>query len=124
MSLPPSSEASHPTRELTADLGPIAATVPSVAALAAPAAPVVPELRDLNARRLTSLTPGATAVLHQVCDTRCHEVLRALGLAGGAPFRVCRQGDPCIIQVRSTRIGLSRSVADGVLVTEHHGVPV
>mgnify|MGYP001335412555 CR=1 FL=1 len=34
----------------------------------------------------------------------------------GARLRVCRLGDPCIIQVRSTRIGFSRAVAQSVFV--------
>lgn len=73
---------------------------------------------------LTALQPGATAVLQEVCDSRSCAVLRSLGLMGGARFRLCRVGDPCIIQVRSTRIGLSRAVADAVNVTSADGVPV
>lgn len=72
---------------------------------------------------LTALQPGAMAVLHEVCDSRSCAVLKSLGLTGGSRFRVCRMGDPCIIQVRSTRIGLSREVADSVLVMAA-GAPV
>jgi Fe2+ transport system protein FeoA len=56
--------------------------------------------------RLLDLAPGTTAILRQV-----------LGLTDGARLRVCRLGDPCIIQVRSTRIGLSKAVAQSVFVT-------
>lgn len=87
---------------------------------AGPAAEVV----SPRAVPLTSLQPGATAVLQEVCDSRSCAVLRSLGLMGGARFRLCRLGDPCIIQVRSTRIGLSRAVADSVTVTTADGVPV
>lgn len=73
---------------------------------------------------LTTLSPGTMAVLHEVCDSRSCALLRSLGLTGGSRFRVCRMGDPCIIQVRSTRIGLSREVADSVLVMKADGAPV
>jgi Fe2+ transport system protein FeoA len=65
---------------------------------------------------LLDLAPGTTAVLRQVRDHRSHAVLRSLGLTDGARLRICRLGDPCIIQVRSTRIGLSRVVAQSIYV--------
>jgi hypothetical protein len=34
-----------------------------------------------------------------------------MGLSESAPVRICRQGEPCIVLVRSTRVGLSRAVA-------------
>jgi Fe2+ transport system protein FeoA len=43
-------------------------------------------------------------------------LLRALGLTTRSLIRVCKAGDPCIVQVRSTRIGISREVADSILV--------
>lgn len=73
---------------------------------------------------LTQLEPGSTAVLKEVCDSRSCAVLRSLGLMGGATFRLCRVGDPCIIQVRSTRIGISKAVADSVTVTSTEAVVV
>ncbi len=66
--------------------------------------------------RLSDLSPGAFVVLREVLDSRSRDLLRALGLTDGARFRVCRRGDPCIIQVRSTRIGLSRIVAQSIYV--------
>jgi Fe2+ transport system protein FeoA len=88
--------------------------MPATTAAAVPTVSAVP---------LTTLSQGATAVLHAIADARSHAVLRSLGLTGGATFRLCRMGDPCIIQVRSTRIGLSRAVAESVLVTTA-GAPV
>lgn len=73
---------------------------------------------------LTTLAAGSTAVLHEVGDSRSCAVLRSLGLTGGARLRLCRMGDPCIIQVRSTRIGLSRAVAESVIVMATDGAPV
>jgi Fe2+ transport system protein FeoA len=66
---------------------------------------------------LLELTPGTTAVVREVLDDHSHAVLRSLGLTDGSSLRVCRLGDPCIIQVRSTRIGLSRTVAESIYVT-------
>lgn len=71
---------------------------------------------------LLDLERGAIVVLDHVGDAHAADVLRSLGLSTGARFRVCRLGDPCIIQVRTTRIGLSRVVAESVyvVVAESH----
>ena len=66
---------------------------------------------------LLDLAPGTVAVLREVVDEQSRVVLRSLGLTGGVRVRICRLGDPCIIQVRSTRIGLSKTVAQSVYVT-------
>ncbi len=31
-------------------------------------------------------------------------------------LKVCKQGDPCIVQVRATRIGISQRLAERILV--------
>jgi Fe2+ transport system protein FeoA len=69
-----------------------------------------------SAVALTEMVPGAVAELDRVTDPRSRAVLSSLGLTGGARLRLCRIGDPCIIQVRSTRIGLSKVVAESVYV--------
>ena len=67
--------------------------------------------------QLSDLDVGATARLHDVdADLESYSLLRALGLTEGSLLRVCRQGEPCIIQVRATRIGISSRVARHVLV--------
>jgi len=43
-------------------------------------------------------------------------LLRALGLTDRCLLRVCKAGEPCIVQVRQTRIGLSRELARGIFV--------
>lgn len=70
----------------------------------APAAlsPVVP---------LTSVPVGALATLHEVRDAESRTVLRSLGLHDACVMRLCKVGNPCIVQVRATRIGLSDAVA-------------
>jgi len=66
---------------------------------------------------LTELPAGATARLTATrLDTDTRELLRGLGLTDASRVQVCKPGDPFIIQVRRTRLGLSRAVADAILV--------
>ena len=66
---------------------------------------------------LTELPVGATARLHEVrLDDGAVGLLRALGLSERRNFRLCKAGEPCIVQVGSTRIGVSNSVATRILV--------
>lgn len=60
---------------------------------------------------LLDLPPGTVAVLRHVADHHSRAVLHSLGLVEGGRLRLSRVGDPCVIQVRSTRIGLSKAVA-------------
>jgi Fe2+ transport system protein FeoA len=78
---------------------------------------------------LHSLTPGQIA---RVCDQCLNDedatMLRAMGLKPGALVRVCRAGEPCIVEVLaprgggpcgcdcSTRIGLAKDLAMRVKV--------
>ena len=66
---------------------------------------------------LSALPPGtfARVLSNQLTVDDC-SLLRALGLTDHCVVRVCKTGEPCIVQVRTTRIGLARSVADGILV--------
>lgn len=69
---------------------------------------------------LTSLAPGTSCTLHATSvDRGCGDLLRALGLTDRCRLRLCKVGEPCIVQVRTTRIGLSRLVADAILVLPH-----
>jgi Fe2+ transport system protein FeoA len=67
---------------------------------------------------LSGLETGARARLldrHQLAtDEAC--LLAALGLSAGCDFVVRSGGDPCIVDVRTTRIGLARSIASRLLV--------
>jgi Fe2+ transport system protein FeoA len=67
--------------------------------------------------RLSDLPVGRTArfLAAQLAPQDC-ALLGAIGLTERCLLRVCQKGEPCIIQVRATRIGLSRAVADGILV--------
>ena len=81
-----------------------------MSALPAQAAPV-------SIIRLSDLTSGQAARLH-VTDLAPQDcaLLGALGLTDRCVLHICKVGDPCIVRVQSTRIGLARSVADGILV--------
>ena len=60
---------------------------------------------------------GATARLHDAeLDTEARELLRGLGLTDRSLLRVCKQGDPCVVQVHATRIGLTSRVARAIRV--------
>jgi Fe2+ transport system protein FeoA len=66
---------------------------------------------------LANLAVGDLARVHQAdVEDSTGRFLRAIGLTPSAQFRVCRRGEPCIIQVRSTRVGLARAVADRIMV--------
>lgn len=67
--------------------------------------------------RLSELGEGCLARLH-AANLTPHDcaLLRALGLTNRSLFRICQVGEPYIVQVRSTRIGLSRAVANGLMV--------
>jgi Fe2+ transport system protein FeoA len=68
-------------------------------------------------RRLADLPAGSVARLS------CRELsqgeaclLAAMGMTEGCRLTVRTSGDPCIVEVRSTRIGLARSVAVRLVV--------
>jgi Fe2+ transport system protein FeoA len=66
---------------------------------------------------LSDLRAGAkaTVTLRQMPKEE-GEYLAALGLTDRCALRVCRAGEPCIIQVAATRLALSRSIARCVFV--------
>lgn len=71
---------------------------------------------------VTRLTVGAEARFHgSLCERADLEIIEALGLTVQSRLRVCQAGDPWIIQVRSTRIGLAEAVARRILVIPEAG---
>jgi len=66
---------------------------------------------------LEQLTVGSLARFHatDLSPDACHQ-LRSLGLTTECQLRLCKKGEPCIVQVRSTRIGLARDVARRIFV--------
>jgi Fe2+ transport system protein FeoA len=66
---------------------------------------------------LADLAAGAVATLHDTdVEPATRRFLRAIGLTATTQLRVCRRGEPCIIQVRATRVGLARAIADRIFV--------
>lgn len=78
---------------------------------------------DRHVVPLTELEQGSTATLVEVRDEGSHGVLRAMGLTDACRLRLCKLGDPCIVQVRATRIGVSRQVAARLFVIADPQVP-
>jgi Fe2+ transport system protein FeoA len=67
--------------------------------------------------RLSDLATGARArLVHCELSTADGRLLSAMGLSTGCRLRVRKAGDPFIVEVRTTRIGLSRPVAERVWV--------
>ena len=66
---------------------------------------------------LSQLRAGTTARLHsaELAKDDC-ALLKALGLTYRCLLHVCKAGEPCIVEVKATRIGLSKSLARGVFV--------
>jgi Fe2+ transport system protein FeoA len=74
-------------------------------------------LPGLSPIQLTELSAGAQARLHaSSLGDDDFALLEALGMTRSCHFRVCKVGDPWIVQVRETRIGLAASVARQILV--------
>jgi Fe2+ transport system protein FeoA len=66
---------------------------------------------------LSALAVGSFARLHEArLDAESAGLLRALGLSSTRELRLCKAGEPCIVQVGGTRIGVSRDVASRILV--------
>ena len=66
---------------------------------------------------LSQLRAGSMARLHsaELAQDDC-ALLKALGLTDKCLLRVCKAGEPCIVEVKTTRIGLSRALARGLFV--------
>jgi Fe2+ transport system protein FeoA len=67
---------------------------------------------DASAIQLTELAAGCSAQLHRT-DLADDDfaLLEALGISRSCRLRVCQVGNPCILQVRDSRIGLAAAVA-------------
>lgn len=75
------------------------------------------ETRPAGAVPLSALPVGARAQFQTAdLDPADYALVRALGLTECCRLRVCKAGEPCIVQVRATRIGLSGVVARGIYV--------
>ena len=79
-----------------------------------------PEASPTDGRRLERLSNLATGTVARLHRRELSEgeacLLAAMGLTEGCRLVVRSSGDPCIVEVRSTRIGLARSIAERLLV--------
>lgn len=67
--------------------------------------------------QLSKLRAGVSARLHlRQLSHGENCLLAAMGLTEGCRIVVRSHGDPCIVEVKATRIGLARSVAERLLV--------
>ncbi|MCP3902469.1 MAG: ferrous iron transport protein A [Planctomycetes bacterium] len=71
---------------------------------------------------LCQLRPGdrGRVLAQDLCCDDC-ELLRAMGMGEQSTLRVCRSGEPCIIEVGGTRLGISRAMARRIMVTVENG---
>ncbi len=70
-------------------------------------------------RPLSHSPVGSHAVLHESrLDPEDHQLLEAMGLVGNCILRVLNQGNPCVVAVGDTRMGLARSLAENILVRD------
>lgn len=87
------------------------------------AKPAAAPVADGPRLSLTQLKPGQTArIQHADLEDDDAALLRAMGLRPAAFVRMCRAGEPCIVEVFpggvtscACRIGLARPLADRVL---------
>jgi len=72
---------------------------------------------DPVAISLTQLGRGQCATFYKA-DLRCEdcEMLNAMGMTDRCQLKICKIGDPWIVQVKSTRIGMARSLAQRIFV--------
>jgi Fe2+ transport system protein FeoA len=45
------------------------------------------------------------------------ELLNAMGMTDRCEVRICRTGEPCIVQVHRTRLGISAALANRIYIT-------
>ncbi len=79
--------------------------------------PINPPSAESLAISLTQLSRGQCATFHRA-DLRCEDcdMLNAMGMTDHCKLKVCKIGDPWIVQVKSTRIGMARSLAQRIFV--------
>ena len=66
---------------------------------------------------LLDLPRNAVCAVHEIDASEEHTLrLAGLGLTAGRELRVVKRGEPTIVQVYGTRIGIAKSLAQGVRV--------
>ena len=76
----------------------------------------------VNSRPLSDLDVGQWArMVDASIDAESLSLLQALGLTDNSRLRVCKRGEPCVVQVRATRIGISSRIARQISVVAEPG---
>lgn len=66
---------------------------------------------------LSELGEREKGVIHITdLDFEERQALSAMGLHDDASFQLCQQGQPCIVQVEATRLGLSSELTSKIMV--------
>ena len=68
------------------------------------------------ARRLDELAVGECAIIRDIADRDDHQRLLAMGVCEGRMVELIQSGDPLILRVFGSRIGLSGRLARGITV--------
>ena len=72
---------------------------------------------ELELIPLTDLKDREEAVVHAAdLELAERESLAAMGLQEDCTIHLCQQGQPCIVQVEATRLGLSKEVTERIMV--------
>ena len=75
--------------------------------------------RTPGLRPLTALTPGEQGIVYaNSIASQDRDLLAALGLVDRSTVLLCKAGNPWIVQVRGTRIGLSEELARQLQVAD------
>ena len=96
-------------------------TKPSTVEHDPPAVPLC-ELREGDSGMVRALHFCPHRHCGKHCDRHCCsceecQLLRAMGVTERCKLRVCRCGKRCIVQVNSTRLGISNAIARNILVS-------
>ena len=72
---------------------------------------------EIAYQTLVDLPKNAVCAVHAVDVSEEHtRRLAGLGLTAGREVRVVKRGEPTIVQVYGTRIGIAKSLAEGIRV--------
>lgn len=75
----------------------------------------------LPSAKLKDLTPGSCCTVIEMGADSNSTRLKSMGICLGRTLEVIKAGDPLIVKVYGTRIGLSARMAEGILVRGCHG---
>ena len=74
-------------------------------------------MESFTGKSLLDLPKNAVCAVHAVDASEEHTLrLAGLGLTAGREVRIVKRGEPTIVQVYGTRIGIAKSLARGIRV--------